>query len=41
MEYLTQIQIYKNTNVPIDTYIFHYGITELFQCLIIRALRNL
>ena len=40
MEYLTQIQTYKNTNVPIDTYIFHYGMTEWFQCLILRALRR-
>ena len=40
MEYLTQIQTYKNTNVPIDTYIFHYGMTQWFQCLILRALRR-
>ena len=40
MEYLTQIQTYKNTNVPIDTYIFHYGMTQWFQCLVLRALRR-
>ncbi len=40
MEYLTQIQTYKNTNVPIDTYIFHYGMTQWFQCFILRALRR-
>ena len=40
MEYLTQIQTYKNTTVPIDSFIFHYGMTEWFQCFIIRALRR-
>ena len=40
MEYLTQIQTYKNTSVPIDTFIFHYGMTQWFQCFILRALRR-
>jgi hypothetical protein len=40
MEYLTQIQLYKNTNIPIDKYIFHYGMAEWFQCLILRSLRR-
>ena len=40
MEYLTQIQTYKNTTVPIDSFIFHYGMTQWFQCFILRALRR-
>ena len=40
IDYLTQIQIYQNTNVNIDTFIFHYSMTQWYQALVIRALRR-
>ena len=40
VEFLTQIQCYKNANIDIDAFIFHYGMTQWYQALIIRALRR-
>ena len=40
IEYLTQIQCYKNANIDIDAFVFHYGMTQWFQALVIRALRR-
>jgi len=40
IEYLTQIQTYKNTNIQIDSYVFHHGMTQWFKALVIRALRK-
>ncbi len=37
---MTQIQCYKNANIDIDAFVFHYGMTQWFQGLIIRALRR-
>jgi len=37
---LTQIQCYKNANIDIDAFVFHYGMTQWYQALIIRALRR-
>ena len=40
IEFLTQIQCYKNGSIDIDAFVFHYGMTQWFQALIIRALRR-
>ena len=40
IEYLTQIQCYKNGSIDIDAFVFHYGMTQWFQALVIRALRR-
>ena len=40
IEFLTQIQCYKNSNIDIDAFVFHYGMTQWYQALIIRALRR-
>ena len=39
-EFLTQIQCYKNGSIDIDAFVFHYGMTQWYQALIIRALRR-
>ena len=40
IEYLTQIQCYKNATIDIDAFVFHYGMTQWYQALILRALRR-
>ena len=37
---MTQIQCYKNTSIDIDAFVFHYGMTQWYQALILRALRR-
>ena len=37
---MTQIQCYKNTSIDIDSFVFHYGMTQWYQALILRALRR-
>ena len=37
---MTQIQCYKNGIIVIDAFVFHYGMTQWYQALIIRALRR-
>jgi hypothetical protein len=37
---LTQIQCYKNATIDIDAFVFHYGMTQWYQALILRALRR-
>ena len=37
---MTQIQCYKNGSIDIDAFVFHYGMTQWYQALIIRALRR-
>ena len=40
MDYLTQIQCYRNTAIDIDAFVFHSGMTQWYHALIIRALRR-
>lgn len=40
MDYLTEIQVYKNYAMPIDTYVFHHGMTQWYQAVIIKSLRQ-
>ena len=40
IDYLTQIQCYRNTNIDIDAFVFHTGMTQWYHALIIRALRR-
>ena len=40
IDYLTQIQCYRNTNIDIDAFVFHSGMTQWYHALIIRALRR-
>ena len=40
MDYLTQIQCYKNTSIDIDAFVFHSGMTQWYHALIVRALRR-
>ena len=37
---MTQIQCYKNATIDIDAFVFHYGMTQWYQALILRALRR-
>ena len=37
---MTKIQCYKNGSIDIDAFVFHYGMTQWYQALIIRALRR-
>ena len=40
MDYLTQIQVYRNSSIDIDAFVFHSGMTTWYHALIIRALRR-
>ena len=40
MEYLTEIQVYKNISIPIDTFVFHYGLSQWYQALVVRSIRR-
>lgn len=37
---MTNIKCYKNSIIDIDSFVFHYGMTQWFQALVIRALRR-
>ena len=37
---MTQIQCYKNSNIDIDSFVFHQGMTQWYHALIVRALRR-
>ena len=40
IDYLTQIQCYRNSSIDIDAFVFHQGMTQWYHALIIRALRR-
>ena len=40
MDYLSEIQVYKNLMMPIDTYVFHYGLSQWYQALVVRSVRR-
>ena len=40
IDYLTQIQVYRNSSIDIDAFVFHSGMTQWYHALIIRALRR-
>lgn len=40
MSYLSEIQVYKNYSIPIDAYVFHHCMTQWYQALIIKSLRQ-
>ena len=37
---MTQIQCYKNSNIDIDSFVFHPGMTQWYHALILRALKR-
>ena len=37
---MTQIQCYKNSNIDIDSFVFHQGMTQWYHALILRALKR-
>ena len=40
IDYLTQIQCYRNSTLDIDAFVFHQGMTQWYHALIVRALRR-
>ena len=40
IDYLTQIQCYRNSTIDIDAFVFHTGMTQWYHALILRALRR-
>ena len=40
IDYLTQIQCYRNSTIDIDAFVFHQGMTQWYHALIVRALRR-
>ena len=41
IDYLTQIQCYRNSSIDIDAFVFHQGMTQWYHALILRNICTL